>query len=143
MTAPGSVAARLAAALIGLVCIFQLAIILGAPWGEYTQGGGNIGALPAAGRVFAGVSFLLLVAMALILLARAGMGPWKSAAPRLLAVLGWGTVVYLGLAIALNLATPSSHERMLWAPVSVVMFVLALVAMIRSRRPKSQLKASG
>ncbi|MDP2288205.1 MAG: hypothetical protein Q8M73_06530 [Actinomycetota bacterium] len=135
MTAPGSVPARIAAAMIGLVCVFQLAIVLGAPWGEFTQGGANEGSLPAAGRAIAGVSLVLLAAMSLVLLARVGAGPLRSAAPRLLAVLGWVTVVYFGLGIVLNLATPSTGERMVWAPLTAVIFILALIAMIRSRRP--------
>lgn len=90
-----------------------------------------------------GVSLVLLATMSLVLLARVRAGPLKSAVPRLLAVLGWITVVYLGLAIVLNLATPSSGERMVWAPLSAVMFILALIAMVRSRRPKSLHSASG
>ena len=134
MVSSGVLAARIAAALIGLVVVFQFAIVLGAPWGEYTQGGSTSGTLPVAGRVLAAGSLVLLIVMAFALLARVGDGPMKSAPSRLVTVLSWFTVGYFGLAIALNLASQSSGERLLWAPVAAATFVCALIGMIRSRR---------
>ena len=129
-----AIAARCAAVMIGLVVIFQFAIVLGAPWGEYTQGGSHHGELDTAGRALAGFSLLLLGVMACALLARVGDGPMKSAPARLVTALGWVTVVYLGLAVVMNLASRSPGERIAWAPYSAVMFIIALLAMIRSRR---------
>ncbi|MDP1879227.1 MAG: hypothetical protein Q8M17_16895 [Actinomycetota bacterium] len=125
--------ARAAAAVIAVVMAFQLALVLGAPWGDFTQGGAYSGTLPAVGRVVAGISFLLLGLMAVSLLARAGEGPLRSAPRVMVAILGWLAVVYLALAIVVNLATPSMGERLIWAPVSAVAFVLALLTMLRTR----------
>jgi hypothetical protein len=50
------VAAWLAAAIFFIVAAFQAALVFGAPWGEYTQGGGTRGALASSGRLFAAVS---------------------------------------------------------------------------------------
>ena len=69
------VAAWLAAAIFFVVAAFQAALVFGAPWGEYTQGGGTSGALAASGRVLAAISCVLLIVMAGAILARAGEGP--------------------------------------------------------------------
>ena len=58
------IAAWLAAAGFLLVAAFQVALVLGAPWGEYTQGGGTGGALAGSGRIVAAVSCLLSILMA-------------------------------------------------------------------------------
>ncbi|MCX6460819.1 MAG: hypothetical protein NTZ03_10985 [Actinobacteria bacterium] len=47
------VAARCAVALLGLVALFQIALVAGAPWGAFTQGGQTSGTLPLAGRLLA------------------------------------------------------------------------------------------
>jgi hypothetical protein len=63
-------AARAAAGVILGVAVFQVALVLGAPWGVYTQGGGTEGALDTAGRVLAAVSCAILLVMAAAILAR-------------------------------------------------------------------------
>jgi hypothetical protein len=57
------------------VAAFQVALVLGAPWGEYTPGGGTSGLLPASGQTVAALSCLLSILMAGAILARAGEGP--------------------------------------------------------------------
>ena len=132
----------LAAALLAGVALFQVALVLGAPWGEYTQGGSTAGSLPAGQRAVAAVSAVLLVVMAGALLARVGVGP-MSALPRgVIAVLAWFTVVYSVAGVVLNLATPSAKERMLWAPATALIAVLALVAVIGTRGTRTLAEAS-
>lgn len=46
-----------------LVCVFQLALVFGAPWGEYTQGGQTKGKLNRAGRIGAAVSIVILISL--------------------------------------------------------------------------------
>jgi hypothetical protein len=135
--APGSRAttwaARGAVGGLGGVVAFQAAVALGAPWGEWTQGGGTVGRLPVRGRVLAVVSAALLTAMALNLLARAGEGPMTRAPHGLVAVLAWATTVFMGLSVALNLASPSARERALWAPVTAALFALTLFVVLTTR----------
>ena len=121
---------------LGGVVAFQAAVALGAPWGEWTQGGGTAGTLSVRGRVLAVVSAALLTAMAFTILARAGQGPMVRVPRGLITVLAWLTTVYLGLGVALNLATPSVRERALWAPVTAVLFALALVVVLTTRSSK-------
>jgi hypothetical protein len=130
----GRWAAPAAAGLIGYVVLFQWCIALGAPWGEFTQGGGTVGQLSSAGRLAAAASSLLLLTMGIGILARVGLGPMKAARPTVITTMSWLATGYLGLSVLLNLISPSSKERAAWAPLSAAIFVLALVAMLTTRR---------
>jgi hypothetical protein len=135
MTAQRS--ARIVALLLLVVAIFQLAVVLGAPLGDYTQGGVFEGTLPATGRIVAGVSILIVGVMAAAMLARAGLGPLASAPPRLVTILAWLTTAYSCVAVVVNLITPSAVERMVWEPISIVILVLVIVTMAKTRTPSS------
>lgn len=128
------IAAAFAAGLIGLVIAFQLALVLGAPWGDFTQGGANSGQLPATGRVVALVSMVILTVLACGLLARVGWGPLAGASRRLVAVLAWVGVGYSAIAVLLNAASPSSNERLVWVPVAVLLLASSFVTVWTTRR---------
>ncbi|MGV8911972.1 MAG: hypothetical protein ACOH14_05075 [Rhodoglobus sp.] len=127
------IGATIAAVLFTLVALFQLAVVLGAPLGELTQGGANKGTLPTQGRIFAGVSAALVLVMAAAMLARTERGPARLAPRRLIAVLAWITTAYAGVGVILNLITPSAVERAIWAPITAVMFAACLVTMLKTR----------
>ncbi len=117
-------AAYIYCGLIFGVIGFQFALIFGAPWGRFTQGGTHNGALPRRGRVMAAVSVIILAAMALAILSAAGRWPeW----PRWT---GWVAVALNGVVMGLNWATPSAVERNLWGPITSLMFLLALTVML-------------
>jgi hypothetical protein len=128
------IAAWLAAAGFLLVAAFQVALVLGAPWGQYTQGGGTSGELATSGRILAAVSCLLLILMAGAILARAGEGPLRRLPPRVVTVLAWITTVYAVIAVVLNIITRSTAERAIWAPVSIVLLLLVVTVMVTTRR---------
>ena len=127
-------AARAAAVVMVGIAAFQVALVLGAPWSAYTQGGETEGALDPSGRVFAAVSCVVLLVMAAAILARVREGPLKNAPGRLVTALAWFTTFYSALAVVLNLATQSSSERAVFAPTAIIMFVLVVTAMAGSRR---------
>ena len=127
------IGATIAAALFTLVALFQLAVVLGAPLGELTQGGANKSTLPTQGRIFAGVSAALVLVMAAAILARTERGPLRFAPRRLIAALAWITTAYAGVGVILNLITPSVVERAVWAPVTAVMFAACIVTMLLTR----------
>ena len=138
--APGVVTSKLAsktfAALIMAVAAFQLALALGAPWGEFAMGGAFPGSYPPAMRIGALVQMGLLVASGLVILCRAGLvlPRWRGASRWL----AWVVVVLFGAGAVLNLITPSALERALWALVAICLFVMALrVALSRGRSPPS------
>lgn len=107
------------ATLCGGVVVFQLCLIAGAPWGQITQGGRVLGALPPLGRFVAAVSVPIVVGKALAVLSVAGIWPgWPL----------WTIWPALGVQLVvtvLNVITPSQPERQLWAPITSVMLVLA------------------
>jgi hypothetical protein len=127
-------AAVLATVLLAGIALFQLALVFGAPWGRLTQGGAVDGALPASGRLLAAFSMLVLAALWVILTGRAGLGPGRRLPKRLLAIGAWVAVAYAVLACLLNAATPSSGERALWLPVSVLLLACAVVIAWPTRR---------
>ena len=129
-------AARAAAVVMVGIAAFQFALVLGAPWGAYTQGGETDGALDTSQRVFAAVSCAILLVMATAILARVGEGPLKNAPVRLVTALAWFTTVYSAVAIVLNLASQSASERAVFAPTAILLFVLVVSTMVGSRRTR-------
>ena len=112
-------AAMLYMGIVGLVIVFQLCLIAGAPWGQLTQGGRYEGTLPLLGRITAGLSVPLLACMAAGIASAAGMPPnWSRWT-------GWVALVVQALSTLLNWITPSRAERLLWGPVTLVMLALA------------------
>ena len=103
--------------ILGVV-VFQFCFLFGAPLGEYTQGGQNIGTLPASGRVTAALSIPILIFMAASMTTLIGLGPNLQS---------WTLYVTLCLqwltAIA-NWITQSRKERFLWGPITTVAFLL-------------------
>ena len=118
-------------ALTAAIVAFQLAMAAGAPWGRWAMAGAWPGAWPPALRLAALGQALLLLAFTLVLRARIGRSPraWGRASRWLV----WGVVAVNGVSAALNLATPSAAERMLWAPVAVGL--LACSALVAWRAP--------
>ena len=84
--------------------------------------------------MFAAVSCVILLVMAAAILARVGEGPLRDAPGRLVTALAWFTTIYSALAVVINLATQSSSERAVFAPIAVLLFVLVVTAMVGSRR---------
>ncbi len=117
-------AAQVFGALLFVVCLFQLSLALGAPWGAYAMGGAFPGVFPAAMRIAALVQIGVLVLAGLVVLSRAGvvLPRWAKTSRSL----SWVVVGLLGLGLVLNLITPSPVERMIWAPVAGLLFLAGL-----------------
>ena len=107
------------------VVAFQIALALGAPWGAYAMGGAFPGRFPPRLRVAAAVQAVLLIALAVVVLALAGLvlPGLAQAAPWLV----WLAVAFSAVAAVLNTITRSAAERRLWAPVTYVMLTCSLV----------------
>lgn len=117
-------AAMVYAGLCGVLVVFHLCIILGAPWGHLTMGGRWTGALPVPARGLSMLSAGLVVAMAHAVLSLAGLTGWAPPGFVLAGLAG-----YMALAILAHVLTPSAPERRLWLPVILVMSgALGLVA---------------
>ncbi|MCT4557453.1 MAG: hypothetical protein N4A61_05270 [Pelagimonas sp.] len=117
--------------LYATVCLanvfFQVALVAGAPLGEYTQGGQHKGALPRSGRIIAAVSIPIVVFQGLAILSAAGFpglgwALWT----------GWVAFAVSVLSAVLNLITPSVPERTVWGPIMVIMAGLSGYVMLLS-----------
>ena len=105
--------------IVLLVIVWQVCLIGGAPWGHLTQGGGHIGALPPNGRVVAAFSIPILALMA------AGIASAASLYPHWAPWTGLVAVTVQTVVTTLNWITPSKPERLLWAPITSIMLMLA------------------
>lgn len=105
---------------------FQLALALGAPWGEAAWGGRNVGVLPADLRAGSAIATLVWLALGAIAIGRL-LGPNGRRRTLL------GAAVYISLGVAANAASPSALERAIWVPATVVGAGLAWSAWRRAR----------
>jgi hypothetical protein len=119
-------AAALVFAIVTLVAMaFQVALALGAPWGEYAMGGANRGKLPPAMRVAAVVQALVLAVLVLVVLTRAGLVdvPIVHDLPWLI----WVAVAFSAVSLVLNAISRSARERQLWVPIALLMLGSSLL----------------
>ena len=128
------VAARATAILLAIVVVFNFALLLGAPWGDYTQGGKDPGILESPGRFGALGTAIFFAILALAMLARAGEGLMRNWRPKVITVLAWFTTLYLALNFFLNVFTGPVAERTIFGPISTLTFVFAVITMITTRR---------
>jgi hypothetical protein len=114
-------AGMLYASVSAVVIAFQVALALGAPWGAYAMGGAFPGQFPPPLRIAAVFQAALLLLLAVVVLARAGVAlPQWSRASRWLV---WIVVAFSAASFLLNLITPSAGERLIWAPVAFVLLL--------------------
>lgn len=119
------IAAYVFALTTAVSVLFQIALALGAPWGYLAMGGRFPGKFPPAMRVAALAQAVVLALLAVIVatkarLVLAGFYAFSEAAT-------WGVFAISVLSLIMNLATPSSRERNLWAPVALVLALSSLV----------------
>lgn len=112
-------------ALTIMVVAFQIGLTLGAPWGAYAMSGAFPGQFPPSLQISALVQAALLLVFAGIVIARSGIGlRWWARASRWLVLF---VVVFGAVSLLLNLITPSAGERMIWAPVALILLACSLL----------------
>lgn len=107
------------------IVIWQIALILGAPLGEYTMGGQNKGELPKKKKYFAVVSICLLIFYAFNVLSQTDVyfQKWRNVTN----VTVWLVVLLNALTLLGNTITKSKKERNLWFPITLIMFICILI----------------
>ena len=106
--------------------LFQLALALGAPMGEYAYGGQMVGKLPIAYRIASSFSFLLMLAIAGHYLAQLGLVPkFLDSDQNQLA--NWGLVGFATLAAVMNNITRSKKEKQLWGSTTIAMLIASVI----------------
>ena len=109
--------------------LFQIAIVLGAPLGEYSYGGQNPGVLKLPFRIASVFSALVMFAIAGHYLAQLGVftplldPSWNSIA-------NWGFAVFAGLSAIANNITRSQKEKRLWGGTTIAMLLAAVIVAV-------------
>ena len=123
-----TIAAFVGVVLVAVVGVFQLALAVGAPWGNAAWGGKNGGVLPVGLRIASGVAGLLLYPLiALFVLASAELIAidWLPTGKTGM----WILTAFFTLGALSNFASRSKAER-IWGPVSLAIAIcLAVVAL--------------
>lgn len=137
MTQPRSHVARYSSGvgagfLAGLVA-FQLALALGVPWGRAAYGGATAH-LTRKLRVSSAVASVVWALIAGVILHRGGHRVPGLLPARAVPVVMWMVVALLAVGLVLNIITPSRLERMIWAPVTLVLLVATTVTELAAVR---------
>lgn len=113
-----------ACAVLGLLAVFQVALVLGAPIGRFAWGGKN-DVLPSRLRVGSVISIVLYAVFALVLLDRAGLVDVMS--DDVSKVGAWVLAGYFLIGIGMNAISRSKPERFTMAPVSAVLCIASVI----------------
>ena len=109
-----------------VVAMCQLALVLGAPMGEYAFGGQNKGTLPTQLRITSAFSFVFLLAVAGHYLAQAGV--FTQLLPEAVnTVANWLLVGFNVSGLVMNAISRSKKERQMWVPVLLLSVVLSII----------------
>lgn len=112
-----------------IVSLFQLALVLGAPMGEYTLGGQTQGKLSIKLRLVSAISLLLNIAIAGHYLAQTGT--IQTLLPSdLNQIANWGLVVFTASGLVMNSISRSKKERKMWVPVLLLSLTCAVIVAI-------------
>jgi hypothetical protein len=107
--------------------LFQIALVLGAPLGEYAFGGQQP-VLPTKFRIAAGISALVMLALAGHYLAVVGI--FAPLIPEQLPLINWVLVGFFGLSALMNNITRSQKEKRLWGSVTIAMLLSAILVAV-------------
>ena len=110
--------------LLLFTILFQMGLILGKPWGEWTMGGYHKGALPTNLRVGAFISILILSFLALIVIDQTQVFDIKLNFPD---YFKWIVLAFNFAAVIANSITKSKKERKLWQPITILMLICSLI----------------
>jgi hypothetical protein len=102
--------------------------MLGGTWGLHRSVGGHIEESTTTGiRVVAAIVLVLVVAAILVVLARVGLWRQRLASDRVIRVLAWALAGVFLLEALAGLTYSREYEWWLYAPVALVLGLLALV----------------
>ena len=113
-----------------IVAVFQIALALGAPLGEYAYGGARVGKLPLGFRINSVVAVFVMLAISGHYLAQLGVfEPILDPAGN--SVVNWVLVGFTGLSALANNATRSKKEWMVWGIPTILMFLSSLAVALQ------------
>lgn len=108
--------------------LFQLALVLGAPMGEYAFGGQSP-VLPAQYRFSSAVSFIVMLAISGHYVAQLGLlTPLLDA--ELNGIVNWVLVAFFAFSALMNNLTKSAKEKRLWGGTTIAMLLASVIVAI-------------
>jgi hypothetical protein len=117
-------AAVAALVVLGLLAVFQVLLVAGAPLGRYAWGGGHE-VLPRRLRIGSAASLGLYAVIALVLLDRSGVTAVLPGGFVRVAV--WVVLAYFVLGIGMNAISRSRREAVVMAPTCLALAVLTFL----------------
>ena len=109
--------------LLIFTILFQIGLVAGKPWGEWTMGGYNKGVLPTKLRIGAFVSILILSFFVLITLNKINLFGLDLNFPNWFKFL---IITFNILGVIANSITQSPKEKKLWQPITISMLICSL-----------------
>ncbi len=112
--------------IAGGVALFQIALALGAPWGEWAFGGQHPGRLPRSFRISSATSLVVYG----VQIAHFGAVAtwWASPFNELVStILNWVFVAFFAMGTVMNGISRSPKERFLWTPIVALSLACALI----------------
>lgn len=107
-----------------VISLLQTGLMLGAPWGECAMGGVHPGRFPVKLRISAAVQLGIIMLSWLLVLVRARVVLSEHFEPSRFAI--WFVVGLFAISSVLNIITSSRKERILGAPIAMMMFLSSL-----------------
>ena len=121
-------AAKIYGFFLVIVALFQLALAAGLPWGKLAMGGKFPGRYPKIMRFVCLIQIFILIILGTIVFTRAGiiLPEWYPASKKII----WGVAAFSVLGVIANLITPSKWERIIWAPIAIVLMVCSILVAV-------------
>ena len=114
---------------LGIVALFQLSLVLGAPMGEYAFGGTHKGKLPIGFRIASAASMAIYLGIAGHVAAQLGIVQ-KLLPSALNEAVNWTIFSVFVLSLIMNAASRSKKERDLWVPVTLLLAIASFIVAI-------------
>jgi hypothetical protein len=108
-----------------IVILFQIALALGAPWGNYAMGGKYPSKFPISMRIIAVFQAVVLAFLGIIVLSRSDLAVYQWYEFSHSGI--WFVVAFSVISSIMNLTTRSKGERAIWAPVAITMVITSLI----------------
>lgn len=119
------IAVGVALVVLGLLAVFQAALVAGAPLGRFAWGGQHT-VLPTRLKIGSVVSILIYAVFAIFLLSKSGL--WRVITNETVLDVGlWVMTGYLFLGVLMNAMSRSKPERNVMTPVALVLALCFLV----------------
>jgi hypothetical protein len=115
-------AAIVAAVLLTVIAVFQIALALGMPARRMAWGGGHEGKLPIGLRVVSGIAGFVIYPLAALLVLEAGTETDLELIPDVGSVGMWVFTALFAIGALMNFLSPSRLEQV-WGPVALVVSI--------------------